>query len=78
MAVNKFKSVCQKSHRALARGWFTFDVLIDDAVHNVINAPYQSILLSQPWNESFDVSSDEHIYRANDWLEVEDIISKIV
>lgn len=55
-----------------------FDVLIDDAVHNVVNAPYQSILLSQPWNESFDISSNENIYRANDWLEVEDIINKIV
>lgn len=54
-----------------------FDVLIDDAVHNVVNAPYQSILLSQPWNESFDVSSDENIYRANDWLEIELVIDFI-
>lgn len=57
-----------------------FDVLIDDAVHNVVDAPYYSILFSQPWNENFDDAEHDNIYRVNDWTQVEamvDIIERI-
>lgn len=50
------------------------DVLIDDAVHNVINAPYYSILFDYPWNANFDDVCDNKIFRVYDWAQVENVI----
>lgn len=54
-----------------------FDILIDDAVHNVVNAPYSSILLNKPWNENFDEAEYNNIYRVYDWSQVEDVVDFI-
>lgn len=53
------------------------DILIDDAVHNVINAPYYSILFNYPWNVNFDDVSDDKIFRVFDWTQVESVVDLI-
>lgn len=49
------------------------DFLIDDYEGNLINGVYKKILLSHPWNASFDCKSN-NIYRAENWEEIYKII----
>ncbi len=46
------------------------DILIDDAVHNVVNAGYSSILFDYPWNRDMNEKSNPNIYRVSGWNEV--------
>ena len=63
-----WKDIIITADKHLIRG----DVLIDDGVHNLLGGDYRKILVTAPYNESFDaeangmirVSSWEEIYRA--------------
>lgn len=52
------------------------DVLIDDYEENLINAKYQGILFSAPWNRDFD-NNGHRIYRAESWEQIYEIINYI-
>lgn len=52
------------------------DVLIDDAVHNLIGGQYRGILYRAPHNEAFDAEQNGLI-RANDWNDIYKIICRI-
>lgn len=46
------------------------DLLIDDAPHNIINFPNDTIVMDYAWNRKLD----NNYKRAKDWLEIEKII----
>lgn len=52
------------------------DVLVDDAVHNLIGGQYARILMDAPYNRSFDAEKN-FIRRAKDWPEALAIIRDI-
>lgn len=52
------------------------DVMIDDAVHNLIGGEYHKILMSAPHNANCNVEQ-YGIHRANNWLEVYEMIKEI-
>lgn len=49
------------------------DVLIDDAIHNIIEFPRYTITMDYAWNRSLKVG----YRRAKNWLEIEKIINKL-
>lgn len=53
------------------------DILIDDAVHNLIGGKYRGILMDAPHNRDFDEKSYD-IVRAKNWEEVYETIQKII
>ena len=52
------------------------DVMIDDAVHNLIGGEYHKILMSAPHNANCNVEQ-YGIHRANNWLEIYEIIKEL-
>lgn len=44
------------------------DILIDDAVHNLVGGSYQKILMTAPHNQEYDASKNDMI-RVNNWTE---------
>lgn len=55
------------------------DVLIDDGMHNLCGGTYKGILMTQPHNESYDLSKPEmrEISRANGWSDIYSIITAL-
>lgn len=52
------------------------DVLIDDGVHNLLNADYEKILMTAPNNLDFD--AEKHgMFRVSCWTEAEEIIDML-
>jgi len=45
------------------------DIMVDDAVHNLVDGKYKKILLKYPWNQGFDVNKYQ-IDLAGDWADV--------
>jgi 5'(3')-deoxyribonucleotidase len=54
------------SNKKLIKG----DVLRDDGVHNLLEGDYKKILVSTPYNESFDAEAN-NIIRVKNWKEIE-------
>lgn len=52
------------------------DILIDDYEKNLVDGKYHKILVSAPWNESFD-NNAHGIYRAKSWAEIYEIVNYI-
>lgn len=52
------------------------DVMVDDAVHNLIDGEYYKILMSAPHNANCNVE-EYGIHRANNWQEVYEMIERI-
>ena len=67
-----YDHVIVTSKKQMIRG----DVLIDDAVHNLVGGKYRGILFKAPHNESFDAEHNGLI-RANDWNDIYTIICRI-
>lgn len=44
------------------------DILVDDAIHNLVGGSYKKILMTVPHNKDYDVSNDDMI-RVHDWEE---------
>lgn len=57
-------------NKQLLRG----DILVDDAIHNLVGGSYKKILMTMPHNKNYDESKDD-IVRVNDWGEA---FSKII
>lgn len=53
------------------------DILIDDAVHNIVGGKYIGILLWMPHNKYLNVDEFENIHRCFDWKEIYNLISTI-
>lgn len=53
------------------------DILIDDALHNVVNAPYSSILFDYPWNRDIDEKANPNVCRVSGWSEVLETVDLI-
>ncbi len=62
----KWKDIIVTSNKKLIKG----DVLIDDGVHNLLEGDYKKILVSTPYNESFDAEAN-NIIRVKNWKEIE-------
>lgn len=52
------------------------DILIDDAVHNLIGGKYKGILMTAPHNKSVN-AREVGVYRADNWEEIYNIIKEI-
>ena len=52
------------------------DVMVDDALHNLIGGEYHKILMSAPHNANCNVEQ-YGIHRANNWLEIYEIIKEL-
>jgi 5'(3')-deoxyribonucleotidase len=53
------------------------DFCVDDGIHNLIDAPYQGILISTPYNESFKGTEyEKDMVRVNSFKEVYDYVQK--
>ena len=60
------------SHKQGIKG----DILIDDALHNLVGGEYEKILFTEPHNKDFDAENNGMI-RANNWGEVYNFIKGI-
>lgn len=49
------------------------DVLIDDAVHNLVNGDYHKFLMNAPHNQSYDEKADGMV-RVSSWEEIYELI----
>ena len=54
----------------------SFDVLTDDAVHNLFGGKYHKILMSYRWNQNFNCSKNG-IHRSDDFIDVYKEIQRI-
>ena len=52
------------------------DVLIDDAVHNMVGGQYAKILVDAPYNRGFDAAA-EGMIRVHSWEEIEREIDRL-
>lgn len=68
----RWRNVIITSNKQLVAG----DVLIDDAIHNLVGGPYQKVLFDALYNRDFDAEANGMI-RAHGWLEVKEIIAKM-
>lgn len=53
------------------------DILIDDAIHNLIGGGYIKFLIDTPYNHSFKTKKNG-IIKVHSWKEIYDLINKIV
>ena len=51
-------------------------ILIDDGIHNLLGGEYKKILMSAPYNKTFDAEANGMI-RVRNWAEIYDVISKM-
>lgn len=59
------------SNKQLIKG----NILIDDAVHNLIGGSYHKVLFNRPHNENFDVNSvKDTIIRVNNGIDISHIV----
>ncbi len=65
-----WKNVVITSNKHLIRG----DVLIDDGIHNLLGGEYRKILVTAPYNETFDAEAAGMI-RAGSWEEIRNAVS---
>lgn len=67
-----WKDIIITADKHLIRG----DVLIDDGVHNLLGGDYRKILVTAPYNESFDAEANGMI-RVSNWEEIYRAVSAI-
>lgn len=67
-----WNNVIITSNKQMIKG----DVLIDDGVHNLIGGDYIKILMTAPYNKTFDAEGNGMI-RVTNWEEIYKAISKI-
>lgn len=50
------------------------DILIDDAIHNLVEGDYIGILITSFCNTDIDISNYPNIYRCDNWYKIEEFI----
>ncbi|MCR5137739.1 MAG: hypothetical protein K6C12_11755 [Oscillospiraceae bacterium] len=60
------------SNKQMIRG----DVLIDDGIHNLEGGDYVKILMTAPYNRSYDAEANGMI-RVNNWAEIEEVLLRL-
>lgn len=53
------------------------DVLIDDGLHNLTYGDFIKVIMTKPWNASFDEKANS-MFRINNWQEAEILIEMII
>ena len=65
-----WKDIIVTSNKKMIKG----DVLVDDGVHNLLGGEYRKILMTAPYNRSFNAEENGMI-RVNNWVEIYESIS---
>ena len=67
-----WENVIITSNKEMIKG----DVLIDDGIHNLLNADYKKILMTAPYNRAFPAEENGMI-RVSSWSEIYKVISEM-
>lgn len=68
----KWENVIITGRKQLLRG----DVLIDDGLHNLVDGPYEKILVTAPYNRPYP-AEENGMLRVNTWAEIERAVEKL-
>lgn len=50
------------------------DILIDDRKKNIQGFPGTALLMNRPWNECYNVSRNDYVWRVDSWYEVAEFL----
>lgn len=68
----KWSDVIITEHKQMIKG----DVLIDDAVHNVVGGSYIGVLVNAPYNQDFDAEAN-NVFRVSNWEDIGRVVSTL-